>query len=103
MSRVFWEGSFSKAKKTKSRYFVITLGYCHETPGPEVIKPFSCSTQLSMKFFLLINVKMPKIVGILTFMSRKNSILGLSESEKADFFYFYTYEHLQFYAQLSWA
>ena len=44
-------------------------------PGPEVIKPFSCSTQLSMKFFLLIIVKMPTIVGILTFMSRKNSIL----------------------------
>ena len=50
--------------------------------GPEVIKLFSCSTQLSMKFFLLINVKMPTIVGILTFMNRKNSILGLSESEK---------------------
>ena len=44
-------------------------------PGPEVIKLFSCSTQLSMKFFLLINVKMPTIVGILTFMSRKNSLL----------------------------
>ena len=29
----------------------------------------SCSTQLSMKFFLLINVKMPTIVGILTFTS----------------------------------
>ena len=28
-------------------------------PGPEVIKLYSCSTQLSMKFFLLINVKMP--------------------------------------------
>ena len=26
-------------------------------PGPEVIKLFSCSTQLSMKFILLINVK----------------------------------------------
>ena len=39
--------------------------------GPEVIKLFSCSTQLSMKFFLLINVKMPIIVGILTFMSWK--------------------------------
>ena len=51
--------------------------------GPEIIKLFSCSTQLSMKFFLLINVKMPTIVGILTFMSRKNSILGLSESEKS--------------------
>ena len=35
-----------------------------------------------MKFFLLINVKMPTIVGILTFMSRKNSIFGLYESEK---------------------
>ena len=49
--------------------------------GPEVINLFSCSTQLSMKFFLLINVKMPKNVGILTYMSGKNSILGLSESK----------------------
>ena len=47
--------------------------------GPEIIKLFPCSTQLSMKFFLLINVKMPTVVGILTFMSGKNSILGLSE------------------------
>ena len=39
--------------------------------GPEVIKPFPCSTQL------------PTIVGILTFMSRKNSILGLSEPENS--------------------
>ena len=29
-----------------------------------------------MKFFLLINVKMPTIVGILTFMNGKNNILG---------------------------
>ena len=64
-------------------------------PGPEVIKLFSCSTQLSTKFklllktktltiyfkslalslsdvvfIMLINVKMPTIVGILTFISR---------------------------------
>ena len=45
----------------------------------------SCSTQLSMKFFLLINVKMPTFVGILTFISRKNSILGFSEPENAEF------------------
>ena len=51
-------------------------------PGPEFIKCFSCSTQLSMKFFLLINVKMPIVVGILTFMSKKNNIIGLSEPEK---------------------
>ena len=50
--------------------------------GPEVIKLFSCSTQLRMKFFPLINVKMPTIVGILTFINRKNSILGLSEPGK---------------------
>ena len=49
--------------------------------GPEVIKLFSCSTQLSMKFYLLINVKMPTIDGILTFRSRKNGIIGLSEAK----------------------
>ena len=31
-----------------------------------------------MKFFLLINVKMPTIVNILTFMSGKSNILGLT-------------------------
>ena len=40
--------------------------------------------QLSMKFFLPINVKTPAIVGILTLMSGKNNILGLSEPEKAE-------------------
>ena len=53
------------------------------SPGPEVIKLFSCSTQLSMKFFLLITVKMPTVVGILTFMGRKNSDPGLSEPQKS--------------------
>ena len=71
-------------------------------PGPEVIKLFSCSTQLSMEFLLLINFKMTTIVGILTVMSGKNSILGLSEPKKAEFLdIFYTYEHLKFHAQLS--
>ena len=50
--------------------------------GPDIINFFSCSFQLSMKFVLLINVKIPTIVGIVTFMSRKNSIPGLSEPEK---------------------
>ena len=36
---------------------------------PEVTKLFSCSTQLSTKFILLISFKMPTIVGILTFIS----------------------------------
>ena len=47
---------------------------------------------------------MPTIVGILAFMNRKNSILGLSEPKHAEFRdIFLPYEHLQFHAQLSWA
>ena len=34
--------------------------------GLEVTKLFPCSTQMSIKFIMLINVKMPTIVGILT-------------------------------------
>ena len=53
---------------------------------PRGYKTFSCSTQPSMKFCPLINVEMPTTGGILTFMSRKNSILGgLSVSENAEF------------------
>ena len=38
-------------------------------PGPEVIKLFLFLTQPSRKFILLINVTMPIIVGILTFIN----------------------------------
>ena len=49
--------------------------------GPEVIIFFSVLNSTEYEIFLLINVNMPTIVGILTFMSGKgkNSILGLSE------------------------
>ena len=52
-------------------------------PGPEVIE-ILCSIQLSMKCFLLINVKkMPTFVAILRYMSRMDSILGLSDADKS--------------------
>ena len=75
----------------------------HQTqPGPEVIKLFSCSTQLIMKFILLKNVKMPTIVGILTFISMINTT---SERLKARHFLFVSFlvffEQLRFRAQLS--
>ena len=38
-----------------------------------------------MKIFPLINVKMTTIIGILTYMSGKNSIIGLTEPKKAEF------------------
>ena len=72
--------------------------------GPKVIKLFSCSTQLSTKFILLISVKMPTIVGILTFISTINTTY---ERLKARNFFtfrcFGFYDELKFRAQLSWA
>ena len=43
---------------------------------------FSGSDKLRNLFFLLINVKMPTIVGILTFMSRKSFMLNRVEHGK---------------------
>ena len=67
------------------------------SPGPEDIKLFSYLTQLSTKFILLINVKMPLIVDILTFISMINTT---SERLKArnSFIcrYFNFYEQLKF-------
>ena len=78
---------------------------CHETHmmnRPRGYKIVSCSTKLSTKFILLINVKMPTIVGILTFISMIDTT---SERLKArNFFicqYFNFYEQLKFRAQLS--
>ena len=56
----------------------------------QVLKCFSCSSHLSMKFIQVINVK---IVGILTFMSRINDWLWRFKHAIAiDFGYFSIYE-----------
>ena len=47
-----------------------------KSPGPDIIKLFSCSSQLSMKFSLLINMKMPTTAGIFIFISRVIFMLG---------------------------
>ena len=47
------------------------------------IQLFSGSDKPRMLFFLLINVKMPTTVGILTIMSRKNFMLNSVEHEKS--------------------
>ena len=77
---------------------------CRKSPGSEVIKLFSCSTQLSTKFILLINVKMPTIVGILTFISMINTTS--ERLNTINFFicwYFSFYEQLKFRAPISLA
>ena len=61
----------------------------------------TCSTQKSMKFILLINVKMPTIVGILTFISMINTTFETWESKKLLYIqYFSFYKHLKYHAQL---
>ena len=68
----------------------------------EVIKLFSYSTQLSIKFIMLINVKMQAIVGILTFMGIINTTcVRLKAREWIIFQHFNFYEQLKFHAQLS--
>ena len=67
-------------------------------PGPEVIKLFSCSAQMR----LLINVKMPTTVGILTFISRINYRLWCYKPSVTIYLgYFGSYEQYTCLAELS--
>ena len=69
---------------------------------PRGYKTFFMLNSTEHEIFLPINVKMPTIGGILTFMSGKISIQGLSEPKKCRISRnFYTYEHLKFHAQLT--
>ena len=47
------------------------------------MKKFLALSLSDIVFIMLINVKMPTIVGILTFMSRINSVLSRDEHEKS--------------------
>ena len=53
-----------------------------KNPGPEVINISSCSTQLCMKNSLLINMKMPTLVGTFIFISREIFMLSYVKQEK---------------------
>ena len=55
----------------------------HKNKNIKKFSFFSGSDKPRMLFFMLINVKMPTIVGILTFMSRKNFMLNSVEHEKS--------------------
>ena len=66
-------------------------------PGIEVIKLLLCSYQLNMKFILLINVKIPTVVGILTFISRSNTTyVNLRTRNYLVYHYFTFYEIIKF-------
>ena len=53
--------------------------------GPEVIKLFSCSTQLSMKFILLINLKLLTIANSFLLNLSEHEIFSANKYEIANF------------------
>ena len=59
-------------------------------------------TQPSMKLIMLINAKMPIVVGILIFIGMINTTSDCLKARKVFIFqYFSFYEQLKFHAQLS--
>ena len=68
--------------------------------GSRVIKLFSWSTQLNTKLIMLINVRMPTVVGILTFISMITSE-SLQAMEILIYHHFYCNGWLKVLAQLN--
>ena len=66
------EWNFKALINNVSKNKIHMLSISVKFPGPEVIKLFTCSTKLGTKFILLINVQMPTVVGILSFISMIN-------------------------------
>ena len=78
--------------------------YVVPRPGPEVRKLFSCSTQLSMKFVLFINLKiLTKVLNFFHAQLSWASSAELSMKKVLFFWYFYLYDQVKFHAELSWA
>ena len=60
--------------------YILNIG----TPGPKVIKLFSCSTQLSMKFVLLINPKLLTIANFFLINIAEHEIFSANKYENAN-------------------
>ena len=60
--------------------------------GPEVIKLFSCSTQLSMKFFMLINLKLQTVPNSFLLNIAEHENFSANKYENANLlWHFYIY------------
>ena len=57
------------------------ISVAHKYKNIKNFSSFGGSDKLQMLFFVLIDVKMPKTVGILTFMSMKNFMLSFVKHE----------------------
>ena len=71
-------------------------------PSPEVIKLFSCSTQLNMKFVLLINLKLLTIAMFFLLNIAEHENFSVNKYENANnSWHFHIYKQKKFHAQPS--
>ena len=71
-------------------------------PGPEIIKLFSCSTKLSMKFVLLITRKLLTTANSVLLNIADHEIFSAKKYENANFcWHFHISFQMKFHAQLS--
>ena len=61
--------------------------YLQLAHGPKVIKLFSCSTQLSKKFFLLINLKLLTIANSFLINIAEHEIFSANKHENANYYW----------------
>ena len=78
-------GIWTRGNKT---FFVLNsaeneICYAYKNINTNNLNFFFCKTELSMKFFLLINIKMPTIVCILIFINRQKFKVNWVEHEKS--------------------
>ena len=66
-------------------HYEAELGFDLAIPGPEVIKLFSCSTQLSMKFVLLMNLKLLTIANSFLLNIAEHEIFSANKYENANY------------------
>ena len=82
-------------------HIVAIQWHCLSLSDPEVIF-FPCSTELRLKFIMLVNIKMSTIVGILKFISMINTTSeNLKVWKVSSLKHYRFYEQLKFHAQLS--
>ena len=60
-------------------------------PGPEGIKLFSCSTQLSVKFLMLINLKLLTMPNSFLLNITKHEHFPANKYENAKYWHFHIY------------
>ena len=70
--------------------------------GPKIIKLFSCSTQLSMKYVLLINLKLLAIAIFFLLNIDEHEIFSANKYENVNYcWHFHIHQQGKFHAQLS--